>query len=204
MRKLLVVVAVLCVATTVSAAGRSSVRAHVRWPAPPDAMKLTRLAGLVPEPAEELQYHVHSHLDVFVNGTPVVVPAGIGINIHDPRVHYFPPSQGGPAYGGITVPCQHPCISPLHTHDATGILHTETRTVRPNHLGQFFVEWKVRLTRSCVARYCAPRTRIAVYVNGKRYGGDPRSILLSNHREIAVVVGRPPRHIPAAYNGLWP
>ena len=29
---------------------------------------------------------MHAHLDVFVNGKPVTVPAGIGINIHDPGV----------------------------------------------------------------------------------------------------------------------
>ena len=38
------------------------------WDAPGDPMALTCAAGLVPEKAEFLQYHVHAHLDVFVDG----------------------------------------------------------------------------------------------------------------------------------------
>ena len=49
-------------------------------------MGLTCKAGLVPEKAEFLQYHVHAHLDVFVNGRPVLVPAGIGIDLDNPAV----------------------------------------------------------------------------------------------------------------------
>ena len=47
-------------------------------------MGLSQKAGLTPEPAERLQYHVHAHLDVFVNGTRVPVPAGIGIDTDQP------------------------------------------------------------------------------------------------------------------------
>jgi hypothetical protein len=168
------------------------------WPAPRDAMKRARLAGLVPEPAEQLAYHVHSHLDVFVNGAHVRVPAGIGINTHDPRVHHGKLPDGTVGYGGINPACRHPCISPLHTHASYGLLHTETRTRTPNRLGQFFVEWGVRLNRRCVGGYCKPDS-IRVYVNGKRYRGDPRRILLANHTEIAVVIGSLPKHIPSEF-----
>ena len=71
---------------TTGAASTPAVAA-VQWPAPPNPMQLTRKAGLVPETHEFLKYHVHSHLDIFVNGTPVVVPAGIGIDIDNPAVH---------------------------------------------------------------------------------------------------------------------
>lgn len=168
------------------------------WPAPPDPMRRTRLAGLVPEPAELLAYHVHSHLDVFVNGRAVQVPAGIGINIHDPGVHRFDTPIGA-AYGGISL-CDKPCISPLHTHDRSGVLHTESATPKPNRLGQLFTEWGVRLDASCVGGYCRPPAAIAVYVNGKRYAGDPRAIGLADHREIAIVIGSPPKQIPASYD----
>src|SRR5690349_11907656 len=56
------------------------------WSAPGDPMALTCAAGLIPEKAEFLQYHVHAHLDVFVDGKPVLVPAGIGIDIENPDV----------------------------------------------------------------------------------------------------------------------
>ena len=41
------------------------------------------------------------------------------------------------------MPCDKPCISPLHTHDVTGIIHTESSTHKDNTLGQLFVEWNV-------------------------------------------------------------
>lgn len=132
-------------------------------------------------------------LDRFVS-----VPPGIGIHIHDPGVHR---SGSGTdlAYGSIKR-CKQRCISPLHTHDTTGILHTETATVSPNRLGQFFTEWGVRLTPSCVARYCRPKTSIAIYLNDKRFRGDPRTLQLSTHREVAIVIGKPPSDIPSTYD----
>jgi len=169
-----------------------------RWPAPsPDrVVGLVAAAGLVPETAEGLQYHVHAHLDVFVNGRHQTVPAGIGIVTTDPAVHKGT-IDGQPAYGGITVPCAQPCISPLHTHAVTGILHTESATRVDNTLGQFFTEWDVPLTAQCVDKYCTPQTRIAIYVNGRRQRfADAAQIALSDHKEIALVIGRPPSHIP--------
>ena len=65
----------------------------------------------------------------------------------------------------------------------------------PNRLGQFFTEWGVRLGRACVGGYCRPEQH-RVYVNGKRYTGDPRAILLTDHKEIAIVIGTPPKKIP--------
>jgi len=169
------------------------------WPAPPDPLVRTRAAGLVPERREQLQYHVHAHLDVFVNGRPVPVPAGLGINIGDPGVHSGPdPTGSGNSYGGIQL-CAKPCISPLHTHDATGVLHTESATVTPNRLGQLFTEWGVRLDRSCVGGYCTPKAPVAFFVDGKRYAADPAAIGLADRREIAIVIGSPPQPIPQGF-----
>ncbi len=88
----------------------------------------------------------------------------------------------------------------MHTHDATGVLHTESATKKDNTLGQVFIEWNVKLTSTCVATSCAPATAVAFYVDGKRFSGDPTAIDLSNHKEIAVVVGTPPATIPSSYN----
>jgi hypothetical protein len=164
------------------------------WKAPPNPLQLTVRAGLKPERKETLIHHVHSHLDVFVNGKRVRVPAGIGINIHDPGVQAFATADGSKAYGGISL-CDSACISPLHTHDDSGIIHTESASPAPNRLGQFFVEWGVALTRTCVGGYCHLATP-HVYVNGKPYAGDPRGILLTDHKEIAIVIGTPPKKIP--------
>ena len=37
-------------------------------------------------------------------------------------------------------------------------------------------------------------------MNGKLFSGDPTKIPLSNHKEIAVVVGTPPAQIPATFD----
>ena len=109
------------------------------WPAPPDPMERTIAAGLQPETQEHGANYVHAHLDVFVDGAPVVIPAGIGIDIANPDVRTFDEPDGSVSYGGIER-CATPCISPLHTHFASGIVHTELRTPMPNTLGQFFTE----------------------------------------------------------------
>jgi hypothetical protein len=168
--------------------------ATVLWPAPQDPLDRTVAAGLEPERKEFLIHHAHAHLDVFVDGEPIAVPAGIGINIDDPEVRRFEEPDGSVAYGGITR-CRKPCISPLHTHDETGIIHTESASPEPNTLGQFFTEWGVRLSESCVGDYCAPEP-IAFYVNGDPYAEDPRAIELTDHKEIAIVIGTPPPEIP--------
>jgi hypothetical protein len=153
---------------------------------------------LDPETHEFLLLHVHAHLDVFVNGTPVTVPAGIGIEIHDPGVHSAV-QEGSTVYGFIDPPCAQPCISPLHTHDVSGILHTEAKKNQFNNLGEFFTEWNVRLDDKCVGGYCKPAAPISIYVDGDAYTGNPRQIGLENLREIAIVIGTPPTTIPSTF-----
>ena len=171
------------------------------WPAPGNPIELTRRAGLTPETHEFVNLHVHSHLDVFVNGKPVTIPAAIGIETNDPAVKKFPGPGGSTAYGGINPPCATPCISPLHTHDISGVLHTEAKKDSFNTLGEFFVEWNVPLNGRCVGGYCRPKAPIAVYVNGDPYTGDPRKIELEDKTEIAIVIGTPPAQIPSSFPG---
>ena len=173
---------------------------QVLWLAPPNPLALAVAAGLVPETRESLTFHVHSHLDVFQDGVPVVVPAGIGIDISNPGVQHGTLPDGSDAYGSIAG-CDKPCISPLHTHDISGVLHTESKTPTPNTLGQFFTEWDVPLTRTCVGRSCQPATQIAIYLDGKPYAGDPATIKLSDQLEIAIVIGTPPAVIPSVFSG---
>jgi hypothetical protein len=169
------------------------------WPAPADPMKLTEAAGLTPETHEFVFLHVHAHLDVFVNGKPVLVPAGIGIDIDNPSVRRFKASDGSIGYGGISPPCPAPCISPLHTHFQDGVLHTEAKQNQFNTLGEFFTEWDVRLDRKCVGGYCKPAAPITIYIDGKPETGDPGAIQLEDKREIAIVIGSPPAEIPSSF-----
>jgi hypothetical protein len=187
-------------AATAGSPGSSSVVATVVWPAPSNPMQLAQDAGLAPETKESLTFHVHAHLDVFVDGAPVVVPAGIGIDITNPGVQHGKAADGSDVYGGISG-CDQPCISPLHTHDASGVLHTESASSTPNTLGQFFTEWGVALSTSCVGQFCQPATPIAIYLDGTAYAGDPTTIGLTDKLEIAIVVGTPPAVIPSAFPG---
>jgi hypothetical protein len=172
------------------------------WPAPSNPLELAVNAGLKPEPKETLIFHVHAHLDVFIDGSSVVVPAGIGINVTDPAVRHGE-WNGGATYGGIAG-CSQPCISPLHTHDVSGVIHTESATRTPNKLGQFFTEWGVAFGGSCVGQYCAPATPFVVYVNGAPYSGNVADIPLTDRKEITVVIGSAPKQIPSSFPSWAP
>jgi hypothetical protein len=176
----LVAVAAGCSDDTKTSSGPGE-DAIVVWPAPPDPMALARKAGLDPAPTEQLVNHKHTRLDVFLDGTPVIVPANIGIDLEVA-------AQGSP--------CPQPCISPLHTHDTSGLVHTESASPEDLTLGQFFTEWAVRLTADCVGEYCGPAKPVALYVDGDKVSGDPNAIKLADNAEIAVVIGTPPAEIP--------
>ena len=94
----------------VLAAAASIAAPLVPWAAPPNPMGLTRAAGLVPEVNEHLEFHVHSHLDVFLSGRHVRVPAGIEVGEaagvrHGSRIT----STGSPA--SIATTCSGTMIS---------------------------------------------------------------------------------------------
>ena len=135
--------------------------------------------GLAPlNPIEGTAVHIHQHLDLYVDGHKVLVPAGVGI---DPAVGY----------------------APLHTHDPSGVLHVESPTVRPYTLGEFFAVWGVRLTPSCLGGYCAGGDRqLRVYVDGRAYQGDPATLVLAAHQELVVAFGtaaQQPSPVPSSY-----
>jgi hypothetical protein len=129
-------------------------------------------------PVEGTVIHIHQHLDLYVDGHKVVVPAGIGI---DPAVGF----------------------APLHTHDASGVIHVESPTVRSYTLGQFFAVWGVRFTPSCLGGYCTGGGRqLRVYVNGQLVRGDPTAVTLAAHQELVVAFGTAaqlPSPVPSSY-----
>jgi hypothetical protein len=130
-------------------------------------LDLTTLGG-----HEGLVLHFHAHLDIFVNGKRVVVPAFIGIN---------------PGAGYLTE---------LHTHDARGVIHIEAQKARDFTLGQFTAEWGVFLNERCIGAYC---DGLKWYLNGKQQTGSPGGLVLKSHQEIAIVVGKPPPKIPSSF-----
>ena len=91
----------------------------------------------------------------------------------------------------------------LHTHDATGIIHVESPTVRPYTLGEFFDVWGVRFTQTCLGGYCnAGGQTLRVYANGHLVTGNLRQLELTAHEEIVVTFGTEaqlPHPIPSSY-----
>jgi len=139
------------------------------WASPANARPYIEAAGLTALSAEQLAVHYHAHLDVIDDDTKVTVPAGIGFVI-----------QNGKARG----------ISELHTHDTSGIVHIESAENVPYTLGQVFTEWGVALSATQVGGLRADGAHVLrVYVNGRRFGGDPATIRLKRHLEIALWYG---------------
>lgn len=174
------------------------------WPAPPDPMALAADAGLEPTDREHLETHTHAHLDVFVDGVQVPVPSGIGIDIAAPEGISHETTDDGTGTSHFVSECVEACLSPLHTHEPGGLVHTES--IEPDHepftLGQFFTEWSVPLSESCVGDYCTSDTSVAVYVNGDKQDGNPADIPLAAHAEIAVIIGTAPDEIPSEWTFL--
>ena len=190
----------------VLAACQSAPLAQPSWMAPADPMGLADDAGLTPEPEEHLVTHTHAHLDVFVDGEQVVVPGGIGIDLEANGVSHEVSDDGTAHEYFVRGSCDAPCLSPLHTHDPLGVLHTESKdpNQEPYTLGQFFTEWGVRLDGDCVGEFCKADTPIAVYLDGDKYEGDPADIQLTSKLEIAIVIGTAPDAIPDSYPFLDP
>ena len=151
-------------------------------------MERVAAAGLPGFTSEQLFFHVHAHLDVFVDGKAVPVAAGIGIS-----------DELGKTQQAGKSKCANPCISPLHTHDDSGVLHVENDKERQITLGQLFTEWGVRFSADCVGGYCAPDKPHKAYVGGQEFTGDPSTIVLKDREEIAIVIGTPPSTIPSAF-----
>jgi len=150
------------------------------WTAGHDGLReRLRALGLPALSAEGTVLHTHEHLDVFVHGKQVTVPATIGI---DPAGQF---------------------IAPLHTHDASGVIHVESPTERAFSLGEFFDVWGVLFTRDCVGSLCTSGdNRLRVFVDGHEATGDPRRLELFSHEEIVVTYGTDaelPSKIPDSY-----
>jgi len=122
--------------------------------------------------SESLVFHIHAHLDIFVNGNPIKVPAFIGIN-------------------------DNTCLYWLHTHKPNGVIHIESPQEKVFTLGQFFDIWKSTST----GMPPADREPI-IYVNGQAVTTSLKDTPLHAHDEIALVYGNPPTNIPSFYQFL--
>jgi len=135
--------------------------------------------GLAQLGQEQLAFHIHQHLDLWVDGKKVTVPQYVGIQINQAA--------------------QTASFAELHTHLSDGVIHNESaRNVRFT-LAQFFGDWGVRLTKSCMGSFTGSCVNLHAWVNGKPVA-NPAAIVLKAHQEIVISVGpKLPPSIPKSY-----
>jgi hypothetical protein len=130
--------------------------------APADVAGSAQASGLPLEFASGIRYHFHVHLALQLMSGRVEVPANLGID----------PVSGA--------------MSPVHTHDTSGIIHVESDVFEPFTLGQFFTEWGQPLGSNSIGHVRSrPGYTIYWFVDGQRVT-DPGSVILLPH---AVIVG---------------
>ncbi len=151
------------------------------WKAPADPAARAKDAGLAMLSAEGTVEHIHSHLTVSVDGTGVTVPALLGIDEANAS------------------------ISPLHTHDQSGIVHVESPVKTTFTLAQVFTEWDVALAPGRIGPYSpASGDTVTTFVDGKQFAGDPAAITLADHEDIDIVVTKSGEKATAPAAFTWP
>lgn len=133
--------------------------------------------GIQCQTMEQVVYHIHAHLAIYVNGQARSIPEGIGI----PGPRQEEPSDEGP----FVVSGK--CFYWLHSHTPDGIIHIESPTPRTYTLGNWFDIWGQPLSPTQVGPATGP---VIAYVNGQRWTGDPRAIPLTAHAVIQLDVGQ--------------
>jgi hypothetical protein len=157
--KKIIIITALILVVGISITYRTSV---LRAPSDIDGIQCNQM--------EQAVFHIHAHLDVYVDGQHRTVPAFIGI---------IPNS----------------CLYWIHTHDPTGIIHIEAPEYKTFTLGQFLDVWSKSFEKTGI-----PIGTPKSYVNGKEFNGNYREIQLNAHDEIALVYGLPPESIPTSFD----
>jgi hypothetical protein len=125
---------------------------------------------------EQVLFHVHAHLAIYVNGTPKSLPYGVGIV----GPYQLQQTADGPFVAGGSK------YYWLHTHDESGIIHIESPQQRGFTLGNFFDIWRQPLSATQVG----PATgAVTAFVNGQKFTGNPRNLPLSAHSVLQLDVG---------------
>ncbi len=147
-------------------------------PKGPQTASALMVDGIPCDSLEHTDYHVHSHLDIFINGQAQQLPGYIGI-------------EG-----------QSNCLFWLHTHSSDGIIHIESPHNTIISLGQLFDIWQK--TATDVTQFPKPISsdngQPLVYINGQKVAtSDYRNVTIYPNTEIALVYGQPPSTIPASF-----
>lgn len=141
----------------------------------PEASDSSPVDHIACDQGEQLAFHIHAHLSIFLDGQPVVLPATIGIA-----------SSG--------------CLYWLHTHAPDGIIHMEAPQAESFVLGNFLDIWKQRFSPLNYPRALDQATGWQVFLAGKSVGGDFRTLPLTAHALITLVYQSPGVQPDRTYN----
>lgn len=123
--------------------------------------------GIACQTNEQLAYHIHAHVSIYINGKLSQIPQYVGIA-----------SDGS-------------CFYWLHTHDTTGVIHIESPTQKNYTLGNFFDEWSQRFSSLSYPSELDLTSGWQIWVNGKPYSGDFHNIQLTAHELITLAYNSP-------------
>ena len=123
--------------------------------------------GISCDAGEQLAYHIHAHVSIYINGKLTTIPQNVGI---DP--------------GGS-------CIYWLHTHDTSGVIHIESPTQKDYILGNFLDEWSQRFSSLGYPSELDLTSGWQVWIDGKPYTGDFHNIPLTAHKLITLAYNSP-------------
>jgi len=127
--------------------------------------------------ANTMAMHWHPQLSVTINGSPVTVPARIGIDPSLWKDHSLD------QYGMEGM-------SPLHTHDTSGQIHVESNTVHDFTLQEFLAVWGQRLDSNQVLSHPVdPGHRAYIIVDGVQKPMGTLDVVFVDGQRIQVVCG---------------
>ncbi len=128
--------------------------------------------------AEQLAFHIHAHLSIYIDGKNDQLPAQIGITST--------------------------CFYWLHTHDTSGIIHMEAPKFLTLTLGTFLAVWRDQFSQLPYPTQLSSTTGWKVYIDGKPYNGNFNTIQLKAH-ELITLAYNSPNAVPDTvfnWNGL--
>ncbi len=126
--------------------------------------------GVYCDAGEQLSYHIHVLLTIYIDGQQQSLPANVGI-----------------APG--TSPS---CLYWLHTHDTTGVVHIESPTTKIYTLQNFLDIWQSFTTQQIsFPSQLASSNGWTIYVNGKVVTGGFKNVGLNPHDLITIMYNSP-------------
>ena len=131
------------------------------------------ISGVECHRTEQLTYHIHAHLNVFIDGSEQQVPDNVG------RLNS--------------------CLYWLHTHSRDGIIHVEAPQTKEFTLGQFLDVWRQTSDSAGLFSSVAGKNATA-YVDGKPFEGNYSDIPLKSLEQITLVYGETPANIPDMFD----